>query len=119
MNTDTVTPEVINSIVVAVQAVTVGLFALLGKWIAKTNRTTESLRKDTKATREQVQNTHTTNLRDDMDAKHEELKDSIRNLEIRFSKRIESVEERQNLNVDRFNSVERYLHRILDRMENK
>lgn len=60
------------TIIVALITAVVGpaAIAILG---AKLNRKVNHLRADAKATREQVENTHETNLRDDNDDKHAEL----------------------------------------------
>lgn len=68
-----------GTIIVAVITGIVGplLVVIVG---AKLNRKVNHLRDDTKATRSQVENSHSTNLRDDQDDKHNELVELVQSV---------------------------------------
>lgn len=64
------------TVIVAIVTSTLGPAVLLGLG-ARLNKKVNHLRADAKATRTQVENSHTTNLRDDQDDKHAEVMRTI------------------------------------------
>lgn len=94
-----VNPDVAIVIIGAIQAITLALLGIVGKWLT-------TIKASSTAVRKQVENSHTSNLRDDMDEKHEKLIKRISGLDIRTSKHIELLSERVNGIDDRFNGIE-------------
>lgn len=99
--------ETLVAVIGGVQAVMLALFGLIGKLVV-------NIRSSSRAVEEQVQNHHDTNLRDDMDAKHEKVTKQLRAIDSRTSKHIELLGERINRVDDRFNGVESRLDMLAD-----
>lgn len=71
---------VLIALIGGVQAITLGVLGILAKRVGSVRRTTRAVQEDTAATREQVVNHHTTNLRVENDSRHAETAGWFREL---------------------------------------
>lgn len=71
---------VLIACITGVQAITLAVLGILAKRVGSVRRTTRAVLEDTAATREQVVNHHTTNLRVENDSRHAETAGWFREL---------------------------------------
>lgn len=67
-------PSVQVALVTGAFGLMIALISICGELIRRQNKALGEVRQDSAAAREQVQNSHTTNLRDDLDLLHDDVK---------------------------------------------
>lgn len=106
MNLEGVDSEVAVAIIAALQAIMLPIIGVVVSRISKTTKAAQETAKDTRIVRSQVQNTHSINLRDDIDAKHNDMLNMISGLEERVRTRLDSQERRSAGLDERFNRID-------------
>lgn len=101
---------VLNSIVLGVNAILLGAIGIIAKMLENNKRATIAIKRDVKATRHEVQNDHESNLRDNIDQNHKEIKGFIRDQILDVKGQLADVHDRLNSHVDRFNNIDRRLN---------
>ena len=106
MNLEGVDSEVAVAIIAALQAIMLPIIGVVVSRISKTTKAAQETAKDTRIVRSQVQNTHSLNLRDDIDAKHNDMLNMISGLEELVRTRLDSQERRSAGLDERFNRID-------------
>lgn len=114
MTLESVDSEVAVAIIAALQAIMLPIIGTVVSHVSKSAKATQEAANDTRAVRGQVQNAHSVNLRDDIDAKHTDTINMIGKLEERFRTRLDS-QERRSVGLDeRFNRIDSRLDIVAD-----
>lgn len=114
MTLESVDSEVAVAIIAALQAIMLPIIGMIVSHVSKSAKATQEAANDTRAVRGQVQNAHSVNLRDDIDAKHNATLNMIGKLEERFRTRLDS-QERRSVGLDeRFNRIDSRLDIVAD-----
>lgn len=106
MSLEGVDSEVAVAIIAALQAIMLPIIGVVVSRISKTTKAAQETAKDARIVRSQVQNTHSINLRDDIDAKHRDMLNMINRLEERVRTRLDSQERRSAGLDERFNRID-------------
>lgn len=103
-------------------AIITGLFGVLGILLNRTRQHSKGARVAAEATREQVENDHTTNLRDDNDEKHRELVDMFATLSKRVDDGFHGVRadvRGQNREIGRLKDEQSNLGRKIEKLDER
>lgn len=114
-------PEVLVALITAGQAITLAFIGVLTSRLGKVKTAVGEVKADAAAAREQVENNHDTNLREENDSRHAETKGWIDDLRSAFTGQFATITRdigglREEIRIDRHTNGQRF-NNIEDRMK--